>query len=197
MINCENCGAPMVPVDGRNYLMCGYCQTFHFPTQLKDSADRITPLFERGEVDCPVCCKPLAVGALDEVRMRYCDQCRGVLIPNEAFAEVVRDRRRGYSGPDQSPVPLDSRQYERHLDCPSCSRRMEVHPYHGPGSVVIDSCAACHLIWLDHGELAAIERAPGRRQPVAVPSYQPSIQPVESKRGTDDRRVNLLDILFG
>jgi Zn-finger nucleic acid-binding protein len=39
---------------------------------------------------------------------------------------------------------------------------MDVHPYYGPGAVVLDSCARCTLIWLDHGEIAAIERAPGR-----------------------------------
>jgi Zn-finger nucleic acid-binding protein len=40
---------------------------------------------------------------------------------------------------------------------------MDVHPYYGPGSQVIDSCPHCRLVWLDAGELAAIERAPGRR----------------------------------
>jgi hypothetical protein len=39
---------------------------------------------------------------------------------------------------------------------------MEVHPYYGPGNVVIDSCSACDLIWLDHGELKQISDAPGR-----------------------------------
>jgi Zn-finger nucleic acid-binding protein len=40
---------------------------------------------------------------------------------------------------------------------------MEVHPYYGPGSQVIDSCHRCRLVWIDSGELAAIEKAPGRR----------------------------------
>jgi Zn-finger nucleic acid-binding protein len=39
---------------------------------------------------------------------------------------------------------------------------MDVHPYYGPGNVVIDSCSACDLIWLDHGELTQITDAPGR-----------------------------------
>lgn len=39
---------------------------------------------------------------------------------------------------------------------------MDVHPYYGPGNVVIDSCTACSLIWLDYGELQQMTDAPGR-----------------------------------
>jgi Zn-finger nucleic acid-binding protein len=37
-----------------------------------------------------------------------------------------------------------------------------VHPYYGPGNVVIDTCSRCDLIWLDFGELKQIADAPGR-----------------------------------
>lgn len=184
----------MEPVEGRNYLACGFCHTCHFPTELEDSADRITPLAMPADADCPVCCRQLAVGALDETRMMYCEQCRGILIPNGAFADVAQNRRRCYTGPDETPVPIDPRQFERRLGCPRCNRPMEAHPYHGPGCVVIDSCAACHLVWLDHGELAAIERAPGVRQPAVAP-YEPSIRPRASEPAEES--VNLLDFFFG
>ena len=39
---------------------------------------------------------------------------------------------------------------------------MDVHPYYGPGNVVIDSCRRCDVIWLDFGELEQITRAGGR-----------------------------------
>ncbi len=185
----------MKPVEGRNYLACGYCQTFHFPMELEDSADRITPLYERGDVACPVCCEQLVAGAFDKVRIVYCHRCRGVLIPNEVFAQVVRDRRHQYTGADASPVPIDPHQYERRLDCPLCQGQMEVHPYHGPGNAVIDSCAACHLLWLDHGELAVIERAPGQRKPAAS-SYQPSLRPIAAQ-APEDTTIDLLDLFFG
>ncbi len=162
-MNCENCGAQIRPVEGRNYMTCGYCHTSQFPTELEDSADRITPLYEPGDVACPVCREHLVAGTVEKVRIVYCHRCRGILIPSEVFAQVVRDRRRQNSSVDESPVPIDLEQYGRRLDCPLCSGPMEVHPYHGPGNAVIDSCAACHLIWLDHCELAAIERAPGQR----------------------------------
>lgn len=185
----------MEPVDGRNYLACGYCHTFNFPTELDDSADRITPLSMCADVACPVCRQQLLVGAFDEVRIQYCGRCRGVLIPNEAFAYVVRDRRRRYSGFEESPVPIDPREYTRRLDCPCCRSGMEVHPYYGPGSVVIDSCARCHLIWLDHGEIAAIERAPGQRQ-LAASLSELSVQPAATI-STEDTPIDLFGLLFG
>ncbi len=185
----------MAPVEGRDYLACGYCHTFRFPTELANSADRITPLSEQAECECPVCRQQLVQGALDKARMMYCEKCRGVLVQNEAFAVVVQNRRREYTGADASPVPIDTQQYERRLDCPRCNGRMEVHPYHGPGCVVIDSCAACHLIWLDPGELAAIEQAPGQRKAVAAPAA-PAIRPIASEQTPTQPEVSLLDLWF-
>ena len=39
---------------------------------------------------------------------------------------------------------------------------MATHPYYGPGNVVLDSCGACDLVWLDFGELKQIVDAPGK-----------------------------------
>jgi Zn-finger nucleic acid-binding protein len=195
----------MEPVVGRNYLTCGYCHTFHFPTTVKDSADRITPLHEASDVACPMCSELLQAGALENIRIEYCSRCRGVLIANEQFGHVVRDRRRQFQGADQVPTPIDPVQFQRRLGCPRCGQSMDVHPYHGPGCVVIDTCSRCHLIWLDHGELSAIERAPGRRQPV-VASYEPSaydgspmpsVGSVDKHKKRDQPSVDWFDILFG
>ena len=44
-------------------------------------------------------------------------------------------------------------------ECPGCGEQMEVHPYYGPGNVLIDSCGECALVWLDRGEIATISRS--------------------------------------
>jgi Zn-finger nucleic acid-binding protein len=46
---------------------------------------------------------------------------------------------------------------------------MEVHPYYGPGNVVMDSCTTCDLVWLDVGELKQISEAPGGDRGVRKP----------------------------
>ena len=162
-MNCPNCGGTLVIVEGRGHLRCPFCATLHFPEPLKQSADRITPLGRTSETPCPRCGEALSAGALEEISVEYCGACRGILLPSEDFAYLVQLRRSGYSGPDARPRPLSREDLETRIDCPGCGRTMEVHPYYGPGNQVIDSCHPCRLVWLDTGELAAIERAPGRR----------------------------------
>jgi Zn-finger nucleic acid-binding protein len=162
-MNCENCGAPLRLVDGRDHFCCDHCETFRFAAPLADSIDRITLLGQADEESCPVCQTPLAHAALDGARVLCCETCRGVLAESDIFAHVTRRRRAEYERADVTPPLLDREQFRRELHCPACAQRMETHPYYGPGNVVIDSCARCRLVWVDYGELAAIERAPGVR----------------------------------
>jgi Zn-finger nucleic acid-binding protein len=162
-MNCPNCGAPLEVVEGRAHFRCPFCATLHFPEPLPLSADRVVPLGRTVGTDCPRCGESLSAGALDDARVRYCATCRGILLWGEDFARLVQSRRRSYRGPDAQPRPLSPEDLVKRLDCPECGQAMEVHPYYGPGNQVIDSCPRCRLVWLDTGELAAIERAPGRR----------------------------------
>ncbi|MDP1796329.1 MAG: zf-TFIIB domain-containing protein, partial [Planctomycetaceae bacterium] len=92
-----------------------------------------------------------------------CTECHGVLLSNHVFGAVVQQRRAGFQGAEPPPRPVDREQLHQTVPCPGCDKSMETHIYAGPGCQVIDSCAACHLVWIDSGELTAIERAPGRR----------------------------------
>jgi LSD1 subclass zinc finger protein len=162
-MNCENCGATLRLIDGRDHFRCDHCETFRFATPLAGSIDRVTLLGETGDTACPVCATPLVHAALDGARVFACANCRGVLAESDVFAHVNRRRRAEYERSDVTPLPLDREQFQRELHCPECTQRMETHPFYGPGNVVIDSCARCRLVWVDYGELAAIERAPGAR----------------------------------
>jgi Zn-finger nucleic acid-binding protein len=149
--------------DGRGYFVCHYCTAFHFPGAAGASPDGVQGLDEESDRSCPVCGVRLVGGAIDGLRVLYCESCRGVLASNDTFAEIVRTRRARFDGEPDRPRMLDKAELQREVRCPGCDRVMDVHPYYGPGNVVVDTCAACSLIWLDHGEIAAIERAPGRR----------------------------------
>jgi hypothetical protein len=83
-------------------------------------------------------------------------------MPRQSFAEVVNQRRAWASGPPVVPLPLDKRELQRLIVCPACSNPMAVHPYYGPGNVVIDTCDRCDVVWVDSGELREIAEAPGR-----------------------------------
>lgn len=146
----------------RRYHFCRYCGTFEFIAAPAIDGVQVLERPERA-LDCPLCRAPLAKSLLDHsFVVEHCERCRGVLVQRADFAESVTVRRLNATGPPVPPVPLDRRELERKVTCPSCQAPMDVHPYYGPGNVVIDTCSRCDLVWLDYGELKQITDAPGR-----------------------------------
>ncbi|MCA9082744.1 MAG: zf-TFIIB domain-containing protein [Planctomycetaceae bacterium] len=169
---CHQCGGSAVPVSGREYLQCEYCRTFVFTTDNPLSADRITSRNASFNVSCPACDGILQQGQVEEHPALYCGTCYGVLLKNEHFGEIIRQRRaRRINCEAEACRPLNPQDYDRSIRCPNCAGHMEAHPYYGPGNVVMDSCHKCHLIWLDHGELRTLERAEGGREPELLPVF--------------------------
>lgn len=160
MNQCENCGAPLTPFPEQGYLLCEYCHTYYFP---QPDEDGIRLLGEDVEGHrCPVCRQEvLQLASLDEMPGLYCRRCRGLLMEQASFGQVVMQRRGQAQGPGVPPPPLDRSQLQRRIHCPLCGRGMETYPYGGPGNIVVDSCARCQVIWLDTGELRRVIQAPG------------------------------------
>ena len=162
-MNCPNCGAPLTWLPGRSVMNCEHCRSFHQPLLDARFADRLLWQHEPTDHDCPHCQSPLEAAVLDDFPAEACRECAGVLLADDVFAQVVRTRRANYRGADRTPLPLDPDFAHAELPCPGCGKPMDVHPYCGPGNQMIDSCFGCGLIWLDTGELSAIEQSPGRR----------------------------------
>jgi Zn-finger nucleic acid-binding protein len=206
-MNCHNCGAAMELVESRRYFRCRHCGSYHFPTTVESDGIRVsgTPA---GAPGCPVCDKPMAHAVLDdEHAVDFCTTCRGVLLPRAAFATVTNKRRAWATTPPAEPTPLDRRELRRALVCPKCRGRFETYPHLGPGSVVIDNCTRCDLIWLDFGELRQIENAPGsdrgsKHVPRIDDAYvREGLSPREKDDDDDDwirmqRRANSFALLF-
>jgi Zn-finger nucleic acid-binding protein len=169
-MNCTNCGAPTELFERRRYAFCQYCGAFHFLDA--PAIDGLQVLARRKDARaCRVCRGPLARAVLDAVNaVDYCERCRGVLLTRQSFAQVVAQRRAWATGPSTTPLPLDPRELERVIVCPACDTQMDVHPYYGPGNVVIDTCGTCDLVWLDFGELKQIVDAPGRDRGTGQPA---------------------------
>ena len=192
-------------VAARGYFFCRYCGSFDFPEGASDQGIKVLGQ-EEATGACPICEKPLSQALLDgEHPVRFCKNCRGVLLPRRSFAAVVEKRRAWATDPPGPAVPLNRSELDRAIRCPVCKARMVTHPYYGPGNVVMDSCAACDLAWLDFGELKQIVDAPGkdrgRRDDVPRSTGDPSIGGItgarmiggslETQRGPD-----LLDLVF-
>ena len=161
-MNCPNCGAAMDLIERRRTLRCTHCGTFKF----LDTPEVVDGVCVIGRTDdaqrCPACAVKMSKALLDGRHgVMFCEGCRGVLMPRQRFAIVVHERRAWPSGPPGDPSPIDARELHRRVFCPSCGANMATHPYFGPGSVVIDTCEKCDLVWLDLGELRQIADAPG------------------------------------
>lgn len=161
-MNCPNCGAATELLERRGSFRCGHCGTFTFLDTPED-ADGIRLLARAADAQrCPMCAIRMSQALLDGRHdVLFCEACRGVLIPRRDFAGVVDARRTWASGAPDAPTALDVRELERIVFCPACSARMATHPYFGAGSVAIDTCDTCDLVWLDLGELKQISDAPG------------------------------------
>lgn len=164
-MNCQNCAAPLTMSVGPARMICSYCQTVHTAPGIEIDLDRVHIIGEPQEVTCPACSSELVSGHVDKASVCVCPDCRGLLLEGSVFSQIVEQRRASYVGVEvPAPVP-DAAEFERRLTCPGCQSLLEVHPYYGAGRAVIDSCASCSLVWIDHGELAGLERSPGRRTP--------------------------------
>lgn len=170
-MNCPKCGCSKVAVHAQTHHRCPECHQFSFPTSLSQSEDAIRPLDRVTPFKCPCCPNSdLHVGRLrDLAEVCYCPNCRGFVIDSPTFGHLLAKLRSLYTGPDDSPVPLCPTELLQHKNCPACLDRMEVHPYHGAGNSVIDTCGHCKLIWFDCGEFSRLVQAPGRRdQPAGI-----------------------------
>jgi Zn-finger nucleic acid-binding protein len=139
-----------------DHFTCEFCRRLHFP---EPNADGVRVLGGTADACCPVCSEALVNAAAGGARVLYCHACRGLLIPAEEFLFVVQVLRAHWASGPLPPRPLAARELERTIACPRCHSAMDTHPYAGPGNIVIDNCALCHLNWLDHGELRRVAAA--------------------------------------
>ena len=181
----------------RRYYFCRYCGSFHFLDTPEIDGIRVLETATQAP-QCPRCSTKLATAQLDDAHpVHCCTKCRGVLLPRATFAHVVYTRRTWATSQPVPPLPLDRRELERVIICPHCSKRMEAHPYYGPGNIVMDSCTTCDLVWLDAGELKQISDAPGADRGVRkppIPREPPPLTPREASATVAE--TDILDIFF-
>lgn len=149
-MDCRNCGAPMRLVRDRDYFVCDYCGSYHFPEANRDG---IRVLGEVSEILCPVCRTNLVTAALESLRVLHCPTCQGTLIAQVDFAFAVQYLRQARA---LLAPPLDRAELLRPLICPLCQRKMHTFHYGGGGNVVMDNCPACQVVWLDYGEIRRV-----------------------------------------
>jgi len=101
---------------------------------------------------CPRCHGPLVHTRSGELRWWECRQGHG-----RTFNLTVLRKRAGKEHFRKFWGILRHRSPAGSLGCPSCRQAMEVsqHPT-GTGTVELDHCRACQLLWFDDGEVTAL-----------------------------------------
>lgn len=115
-------------------------------------------------MDCPRCSTQLSVEDLKDLKISFevdaCPGCGGIWFDKGELSKidkimepVVFEMRR---------IPNKSEQLQV-LYCPSCSNhpRMEKAEHPRDAKVICDYCPSCKGIWLDKGELEAIQKESG------------------------------------
>ena len=137
---------------------CAHCDSLVCP---EPAAEGVRVTAERGHT-CPRCGEALLRATLDDrAAIEVCERCKGLLMPRHTFAVTLVARRRAASTPSVTPAPADRAELQRPITCPRCAAAMLTDWYYGPGNIVIDTCPACDLVWLDAGEFGRAVDAPG------------------------------------
>ena len=148
----------MAPHATRPCWQCSHCGSV---VSTEPAVDGVRLTGDHGH-NCPICRTPLIRAILDDRdAIEVCDQCKGILMPLGVFAETVNARRHAATTPSVTPVPTDPGELDRRIACPDCAARMITDWYYGPGNIIIDTCEACGVVWLDAGELRRAVDAPG------------------------------------
>lgn len=113
---------------------------------------------------CPVDGADLVPTSHLGVRIGRCPECSGVWLDAGVLRHIEAGVEPGLPArPDPLHEVLEAEEEARQqqcpdLSCPRCSAQMEKREYAYCSQVLIDTCPACHGVWLDGGELSTVER---------------------------------------
>jgi Zn-finger nucleic acid-binding protein len=100
-----------------------------------------------------------------DVEIDACSACGGTWLDEGELETIQRTVERDHSKRLFDPIATPSGSYNAVAQqiapravCPRCGTHMEVRPYGMGSQIVIDVCAQGCGIWLDGGELQALER---------------------------------------
>ncbi|MEM8766111.1 MAG: zf-TFIIB domain-containing protein [Pseudomonadota bacterium] len=113
---------------------------------------------------CPNGCGSLAEVAYEGVDIDVCQVCRGVWLDYGELSHIVETRDRSWPAEKVARVlerlarfnapPMPE---ERALNCPRCQGDLDEVNYQGTSNIVVNPCRDLCGVWLDGGELMAVQ----------------------------------------
>lgn len=112
-------------------------------------------------MNCPRCAVPLVDVtpdlALPDVHSLNCPTCHGHWLAQQDLKRLEQDTEVRWLELRHLPPPELQAEL---LTCPACTpaRHLNKVESHADREVVLDACEHCHGVWLDGGELEAIQQ---------------------------------------
>ncbi len=100
------------------------------------------------------------------IEVDLCPTCRGMWLDKGELEAIQETTERDYSkelaastGTEPLSVKQLQKQQERGpIDCPKCHTAMEAREYGYSSQIIIDTCVEGCGVWLDKGEIQALEK---------------------------------------
>lgn len=129
---------------------------------------------------CPKCKAYTATEMLFDVEVDVCPTCQGIWFDRNELSRIV--------GTKQDLQLTGARMKDTSYKCPRCQNPLLEVPYTWDKTLLVDVCASCEGIFLDHGEL--------EKASAAVQAYQAKFPPqrIDQLRKRNERREALTNL---
>lgn len=107
-------------------------------------------------MQCPSCDAPLSQSRYEGQFLRQCSGCSGYLVEQNNLKIIERKREVNVPAVAAGTTTREPGE-EFILLCPKCQVTMKKFRYGKQPPVTVDQCHRCHALWLDAGELEAIQ----------------------------------------
>ena len=141
---------------------------------------------------CPIDRQPLNKSIYEgDVEIDSCSNCNGIWLDKGELESIQKIRENNYeleldersliSSHVKNVYQLGTKPKDRELTCPSCHNTMIQKEYGYASLIMIDVCPniTCQGMWLDHGELQALEiyyeNAKSRQKTHEAPNFISSL----------------------
>jgi len=117
-------------------------------------------------VKCPVDTTPLHSRPYEgNNHVDECSTCQGIWLTKEKLFAIEQSSENDYDSIIEQNRPASVARIDttvvvskpRNLDCPACNSPLTEHEHGYFSGIMIDSCISCGGVWLDKGELQALE----------------------------------------
>lgn len=108
-------------------------------------------------MNCPACGSVLCRIEYEGVPIHTCPECGGEWVEGKRLRMI--ERRRHVEIPRHAGAAVERPARERARVCPGCGMVMQKARYGKQHDIILDQCAQCKGIWLDRGELEAVQAA--------------------------------------